>query len=139
MVRWSVIAQCGRPDQAPEVSLLGLDDSTLISGYGDATLKSSQSNQRSHHQRLQKNSHQLIQERFWQQYVISEAFSMDCLTKWKPVKNANFFCLQYCILADQLYQSYARFQVRIFNIYYIFKCKSYLTVLLNELFFSCIN
>lgn len=121
MVRWSIIAQCSRPNQAPEVILLGIDDSSIISSRsGDATLHRSQSNQRSHHHlRLQQQSHQLNHERYWQQYVISDAFQLQCLANWNTANNENLFSLQYCLLADQLYECYAHFQVKIFIIYFI--------------------
>lgn len=114
MVRWSIIAQCSHPDKAPEVILLGIDNSSTASGYGEATLRRTHSSQRPQH--LQRRSHQayqIFQERYWQQYVASDVFIyiMQCLTKWDKINNDNSSLFQYCLLADQLYQCYAHFQV----------------------------
>lgn len=100
MVRWSIITQCGQPDKTPEIILLGKDDSSVDLTHGDATL--------SRHRRFQ-HTHQIIQERYWQQYVASDVFNLPCLSKWNKMSNDN--TLQYCLLADQLYECYAQFQV----------------------------
>lgn len=102
MVRWSIITQCGRPDKAPEVILLGMNDSSVDLTHGDASLN----RQRRFHQ-----THQIIQERYWQQYVASDLFNLQCLSKWNKMNNNNAPTLQYCHLADQLYECYAQFQV----------------------------
>lgn len=113
MVRWSIIAQCSHPDKAPEVILLGMDRSSLVSGYREATiLRRTNSSQRP--QQLERRVHQtyqIIQERYWQQFVASDLFHMPCLTKWDKINNDNSSLFQYCLLADQLYQCYAHFQV----------------------------
>lgn len=109
MVRWSIIAQCGRPDKAPEVILLEMVNSSIVSGYGEATSHRAQ-------QRQQYQTNQIVQERYWQQYVASDAFYIQCLTKWDKMNNNSSSLLQYCLLADQLYECYANFQVRILNI-----------------------
>ncbi|XP_060847296.1 uncharacterized protein LOC132926892 [Rhopalosiphum padi] len=104
MVRWSIIAQCGRPDKAPEVILLETDNSSINLGYGDGTLRRTQ-------QRRQYQTNQIIQERYWQQYVASDAFYIQCLTKWDKMNNNSSTLMQYCLLADQLYECYANFQL----------------------------
>jgi len=110
MVRWSIIAQCGRPDKAPEVILLETDYSSINSGYGETTLhRTQQRPQQLQHHQIQTN--QIIQERYWQQYVASDAFYIQCLTKWDKTNNNNSSISQYCMLADQLYECYANFQV----------------------------
>lgn len=112
MVRWSIIAQCDHPDKAPEVILLGLDDLSLILGYGDTTLRRPCGNQRPQNiQRRQYQTHQIIQERYWQQYVASDLFHIQCLTKWDLISKGTSNILLYCLLADQLYECYAQFQV----------------------------
>lgn len=114
MVRWSIIAQCSHPDKAPEVILLGMDNSSFASGYGEATLRRTHNSQRPQH--LQRHPHQpyqIFQERYWQQFVASDVFIyiMQCLTKWDKINNDNSSLYQYCLLADQLYQCYSHFQV----------------------------
>lgn len=104
MVRWSIIAQCGHPDKAPEVILLEMDNSSINLGYNEGTLRKTQ-------QRRQYQTNQIIQERYWQQYVASDAFYIQCLTKWDKMNNNGSNLLQYCLLADQLYECYANFQV----------------------------
>lgn len=106
MVRWLVMAQCDYPDKAPEVILLGMDNSPIV--LGESTLHRSHGNQR--HQHRQYQSHKITQERYWQQYVANDAFHIQCLTKWDKI-NDNSSLLQYCLLADQLYECYANFQV----------------------------
>lgn len=104
MVRWSIIAQCGRPDKAPEVILLEKDNSSINMGYSEGTLRRTQ-------QRRQYQTNQIIQEHYWQQYVASDAFYIQCLTKWNKMNNNGSNLLQYCLLADQLYECYANFQL----------------------------
>lgn len=106
MVRWLVMAQCDYPDKAPEVILLGMDNSPIV--LGESTLHRSHGHQR--HQHRQYQSHKITQERYWQQYVANDAFHIQCLTKWDKI-NDNSSLLQYCLLADQLYECYANFQV----------------------------
>lgn len=110
MVRWLIIAQCSRPDKAPEVILLETDNSSINSGYGDTTLRKAQQRPQQL-QRRQCQTNQIIQERYWQQYVASDAFYIQCLTKWDKTNNNSSSTLQYCLLADQLYECYANFQV----------------------------
>ncbi|CAH1732219.1 unnamed protein product [Aphis gossypii] len=104
MVRWSIIAQCGRPDKAPEVILLEMDNSSINLGYSEGTLRRTQ-------QRRQYQTNQIFQERYWQQYVASDAFYIQCLTKWDKMNNNGSNLLQYCLLADQLYECYTNFQL----------------------------
>lgn len=112
MVRWAIIAQCSHPDKAPEVILLGMDNSSTGSGYGETTLRRPHISQRPQLlQRRPNQAHQIFQERYWQQYVASDIFHMQCLTKWDKINNDNSSLFQYCMLADQLYQCYAQFQV----------------------------
>lgn len=120
LVRWAIINQCGRPDRAPEVILLGVDDLSVVSAHGDATLKRQHSNQSSQHEHLLRRlqSHKIVQERYWQQYVASEVFCVPCLTKWEKINNDNSSVMQYCLLADQLYECYCQFQV--YNKFYIY-------------------
>lgn len=108
MVRWSIIAQCSYPDRAPEVILLGMDN--LAPEQSEVSVRQIQRPQ--HLQRRQNHSYPIIQERFWQQYVTSDAFHLPCLTKWHKMSNDNSSSLQYCLLADQLYECYANFQVK---------------------------
>lgn len=115
MVRWSIITQCDHPNRPPDIILLGLDDTSKIFGYGESTLRRSQSNSQ-HTQRRQSQIHKIFQEQYWQQYVASEIFHIQCLTKWNNGNNEKSSLLQYCILADQLYECYANFQV--YNIQY---------------------
>jgi len=110
MVRWSIIAQCGRPDKAPEIILLETDNSSINSGYSETTLRRTQQRPQQL-QRHQYQTNQIIQERYWQQYVASDAFYIQCLTKWDKTNNNSSSILQYCLLADQLYECYANFQV----------------------------
>lgn len=107
IVRWSIIAQCSHPDRAPEVILLGMEN--LSPEHSEASLRRLQRPQ--HLQRRHTQSYQIFQERFWQQYVTSELFHMPCLVKWDKMSDDNFSSLQYCQLADQLYECYANFQV----------------------------
>jgi len=108
MVRWLIIAQCGRPDKAPEVILLETDYSSINTGYSEITLHRTQQRlQQLQHRQYQTN--QIIQERYWQQYVASDAFYIQCLTKWDKINSSSI--LQYCLLADQLYECYVNFQV----------------------------
>ncbi|XP_022180409.1 uncharacterized protein LOC111040715 isoform X1 [Myzus persicae] len=110
MVRWSIIAQCSRPDKAPEVILLEQDNSSMNSGYGETTLRRTQQRPQQL-QRRQYQTNQIIQERYWQQYVASDAFYIQCLTKWDKINNNSSSILQYCLLADQLYECYVNFQL----------------------------
>ncbi|XP_025191034.1 uncharacterized protein LOC112591432 [Melanaphis sacchari] len=103
MVRWSIIAQCGHPDKAPEVILLETDNSSINLGHSEGTLRRIQ-------QSRQYQTNQIFQERYWQQYVASDAFYIQCLTKWGKMNNSSTL-LQYCLLADQLYDCYANFQL----------------------------
>lgn len=114
MVRWLIIAQCGRPDKAPEVILLETDYSSINSGYGETSHRTQQPPQQL--QRRQCQTNQIIQERYWQQYVASDTFYIQCLTKWDKIINNSSFTLQYCLLADQLYECYVNFQVCILKI-----------------------
>lgn len=107
MVRWSIIAQCGFPSRAPEVILLGMDDLSVITGY--ASTSQSRNNQR--FQQRQHQTDSIFQESFWQQYVANDSFQLKCLTKWEKVNSDEDLSLQYCVLADQLYECYANFQV----------------------------
>jgi len=110
MVRWSIIAQCGHPDKAPEVILLETDNLSVNSGFGETTLRRTQLRpQQLQHRQYQ--TYQIIQERYWQQYVASDAFYIQCLTKWDKTNNNSSSILQYCLLADQLYECYVNFQV----------------------------
>lgn len=110
IVRWSIITQCDHPDKPPEIILLGLDDTSLISRYGEKKSYQSQSKQQSS-QYNQCQTNTIYQERFWQEYVASEMFQIQCLTKWKKIGNENSSLIQYCVLANQLYDCYANFQV----------------------------
>ncbi|CAH1732220.1 unnamed protein product [Aphis gossypii] len=62
-------------------------------------------------QRRQYQTNQIFQERYWQQYVASDAFYIQCLTKWDKMNNNGSNLLQYCLLADQLYECYTNFQL----------------------------
>lgn len=116
MVRWMIIAQCGHPDKAPEVILLGMDDPSTTLGHGDISLRRQQNSQRSQQLlRRQYQNHQTSQEHYWQQYVASEVFYIPCLSKWDKLNTENSCNLQYCLLADQLYECYAQFQVFTFS------------------------
>lgn len=106
MVRWLVMAQCDHPDKAPEIILLGLDDSSMV--LGELPLRRLHGNHRNLHHQYQ--SQKITQERYWQQYVASDAFHIQCLTKWNKM-NDNSSLSQYCLLADQLYECYTHFQV----------------------------
>lgn len=114
MVCWSIIAQCGHPDKAPEVILLGMDDSSTVLAYTESMLQRTQGGTQ-RPQRLQRHqyqTHHIAQERYWQQFVASDNFQMQCLSKWyKITNNDNLSLSQYCILADELYECYANFQV----------------------------
>lgn len=114
MVRWSIIAQCGHPDRAPEVILLGMDDSSTVLAYTESTLRRSQGGtlrpQRIQ-QRHQYQTHHIVQERYWQQFVASDNFQMPSLSKWYKTNNENPSLSQYCLLADELYECYSNFQV----------------------------
>lgn len=106
MVRWSIIAQCRHPDRSPEVILLGIDDPSIGLGHGDASLR----RQRVQHLH-RRQTHQITQEHYWQQYVTSDLFYVPCLSKWNKMSNENSSVMQFCTLADQLYECYAQFQV----------------------------
>lgn len=107
MVRWSIIAQCAYPNRAPEVILLGMDDLSVVTGYTSTI-------QARNNQRFQPRQHQIdsiYQESFWQQFVATDAFQLKCLSKWDKLNSEVNLSLQYCLLADQLYECYANFQV----------------------------
>lgn len=106
MVRWSIIAQCGLPHRAPEVILLGMDDLSTVMGYRKPTSSQSHNNQPHHHQ-----TDIIFQENYWQQFVVNESFHLQCLIKWDKLNTETNASLQYCLLADQLYECYASFQV----------------------------
>lgn len=92
MVNWLIITQCDRPDIAPEVILLGLDN-----------LSNLRINQR-------RQMYKVAQEHYWQQYVASDSFQLPCIAKWAKI-NEESFLSQFCLLADQLYECYRNFQV----------------------------
>ncbi|VVC34984.1 Hypothetical protein CINCED_3A019095 [Cinara cedri] len=106
MVRWSIIAQCGLPHRAPEVILLGMDNLSVVMGHKKSTPNQSRNNQRSQHQ-----TDITFQETYWQQFVANESFHLQCLTKWEKLNTETNASLQYCLLADQLYDCYANFQL----------------------------
>lgn len=111
MVQWSIISLCSCPDKAPDVILLGMDDTSMVSGFREvATIRQSlYSNLRSlNTQRCTLQT----QECYWQQYVASDAFHVQSLSKWDKINNDKSSSLmQYCRLADQLYECYGHFQV----------------------------
>jgi len=94
MVKWLIITQCERPDMAPEVILLGLDSFSYLRV----------------NQRYQYQTYQIAQEFYWQQYVASDSFQLQCIAKWTKI-NEDSFLSQFCLLADQLYECYNNFQL----------------------------
>jgi len=101
-VQWLIITQCNRPHLAPEVILLGPDNAA----YSRCKQKAPRRWYQMYH---------ITHERYWQQYVASDSFQLQCLTKWSKL-NDDSFSSQFCLLADQLYECYSNFQVWINNI-----------------------